>query len=240
MGLQNFKDLSDQLGQQRNDLLKSYVPKFNNYGERALDFQSKVIDPFRQGMEADRTSATGDIGTLRSFMTGVMSDPSKRGYDEGTLQGMRSRAMDTIAGARRAQMAQLSKQVAAAGMGNTGIGIRATQDYGRDAARQMREAMRDIDISQGEASREDLWKGAQGLQNVQGMDLANRGQQLQSMGLSQNAMDQYLKSIMGEGQFYSDFMLPSYGQQGSLLAEKAKPGFWMRQADKAMSMLMGQ
>lgn len=184
--------------------------------------QRKGIAGFRQGLESWRTAPREDVGMARGVYSGMVSDESKRGYSPTALTGMRGRMADTLAGARRTTMEDLSRRVAASGMGRTGVGLRAGLDYGRDYARQQREGMRDIDIANETAKREDLFRSTQGLQDIQKSEDAF---QATNYGMQGQTYDQNLQALQAETQLQA-LRASLYDPMNQMIALKNQPGFW--------------
>jgi hypothetical protein len=100
-------------------------------------------------------------GSFSDYYKGMATDPSKRGYDASTINSMRGNATGAVAGSMRSAAEDTSRQLAASGLGHTGMGARLASDRGRQSASAMREANRDIDIADAEAKRNDLWNASQ-------------------------------------------------------------------------------
>lgn len=107
------------------------------------------------------------------YFKNMMSDPSMLGYSPEVLNAMRGVSTGAITGAKRSAIADVDRQVAAQGMGNTGMGIRMAGNLGNQAMVQQREANRDIDLENAEAQKRDFWQASQGWgQGIQGQQQA--------------------------------------------------------------------
>ena len=107
-----------------------------------------------------------EFSNLRATMMSIAADPNNRGYDAGTINEMRGNATGSLAGARRSGVQDVNRNIAASGMGNTGMGIRMARTMNRDYATQQRQANQDVDLTQAQAKREDLWKAYGGWQGA--------------------------------------------------------------------------
>jgi hypothetical protein len=117
----------------------------------------------RIGTSADymRDTMTPKYAQYGDWYKGMVEDPSKRGYSAEIQNAMRGNATGALAGARRSTMENVNKNIAASGMGNTGMATHMARKMGKDYATQQREANRDIDIANAEAQRADLWNATQ-------------------------------------------------------------------------------
>lgn len=149
-------------------------------------------------------------------MQGMITDPTKRGMSQGELLGLQSKQADTLAGARTTALKDISRQTAASGLGNTGIGIRAAREYGQDYARQQRESSRDVLLGNEQMKRDDLWKAIAGEQQTYGMDLQRLSQMTNAYGLQGDML----------------------GQSYNAISQMHEPGFWKRIAERGLSSLV--
>jgi hypothetical protein len=103
------------------------------------------------------------------YFRGMMDDPSMLGYSPDGMNAMRATAMGSLTGARKSTMQDVNRQIAAQGMGNTGMGIRSAERVGRDFMNQSRMLSNDVTLADEEARKRDFWQAAQGWgQGIQG------------------------------------------------------------------------
>jgi hypothetical protein len=157
-------------------------------------------------------------------MQSMITDPTKRGMSPEELLAAKTSQSDVLAGARTTAMKDISRQTAASGLGNTGIGIRAAREYGQDYARQQREGQRDVTLANEQMKRSDLWNAIQGVTGIYGMEDQSYNQDLAGVNT----------------------MLNSYGLQGDILGQtynaismKHEPGFWKRVAERTIGDITG-
>lgn len=115
----------------------------------------------RIGISAEnvRSSVVPQWGEFTDYYQNMAMNP--QGYSSEVLNAMRGAATGGLAGQRRSQQQDLNRQVAASGMGRTGIGMRKSAQLGRDFASQVRRANYDVDVANAEAMRDNMWKAAQ-------------------------------------------------------------------------------
>jgi hypothetical protein len=167
------------------------------FGNLAGQYQGSMLPKYQQ--------TETDIGDFTSRMRGIATDESKQGYSSDTVNAMRAAQTGALAGARRSTMQDVNRNIAASGMGNTGMGIRQAANMGRDFAAQQRTANRDVDLAQAEAKRSDKWQAT--------------GAETQGYGLGMNALAGEQGVYQGVGDIYS--------KQQSALDDAAKlKGFW--------------
>ncbi len=173
MGVKDsLKNVAADLGQLSDRYQGEMLPRWDeNYNNIGL-FRSQEIDPFTERM-------------------GMMSmDPSQQGYDAATVNAMRGNATGALAGARRTSMEDANRNIAASGMGNTGMGIRTAANMGRDYAAQQRAANNQVDLQQGQQKKSDMWNAIQA--------------QMQGMGMAQNTYNQQQQSLAGRGNIFTN------------------------------------
>lgn len=142
---------------------------------------------------------------LRDMMWGMMNDPSKRGYSADTVNAMRANATDAIAGQKQSTEANVKKQIAASGMGNTGMATHMARRMGKDAMTQQRQANRDVDLAQAEAQRDDLWKATQGYGTAANMNLQNRAGEQNYWNQMNKLTSDYIGYAQSEPSFWNSF-----------------------------------
>lgn len=136
---ESLKNVAGDLGDVYGGLQYNTLPQWQGLRNQMYDYYNQQQEPYRD------------------FFKGMVMDPSQRGYDAATVNEMRGSATGALAGARRSQLQDINRNVAASGMGNTGLGVRAAMQSGRDYMAQQRTANRDVDLAQAEAKRNDLW-----------------------------------------------------------------------------------
>jgi len=146
----------------------------------------------------------------------MITDPTKRGMSPTELSGLQSKQSDVLAGARTTAMKDISRQTAASGLGNTGIGIRQGVEYGRDYARQQREGQRDVLLGNEAMKRDDLWKAISGVNQTFQMEQQGINQMTQAYGLQGDIL----------------------GQTYNAISQMNEPGFWKRIAERGLSALV--
>lgn len=93
---------------------------------------------------------------------------ANKGYSQGYKNMLGSRTGEALGMSRLEDEDAIRKQVAGLGMTNTGLALRNFQKLGSTYAREKAGAARDTEL----ASREELWRGIQGNEALQG-NLAN-------------------------------------------------------------------
>jgi len=76
------------------------------------------IGGFRGQLEGVRTTPRPDVDLLRSTYSGMISDPTKRGFSPEARTGMFARQAEVGAGARTGALQNIQRQAAAGGMTN--------------------------------------------------------------------------------------------------------------------------
>lgn len=114
--------------------------------------------------------AGSDVAGLYSKPRGVyegqVDDPSKRGFDAGTLQGMYSRGAEQALAGQNNSARQIAKLTASSGVGGTGSQFKNLQQAQEAASQAQLGNARDVGIAQGTAQREDLANALQGLTQI--------------------------------------------------------------------------
>lgn len=218
------------------DVTRDQRNKIAGFRGGIQDFRNYRLGPQAEKLENLRTAARPNMDKLASTYTGMIDDPSKRGYDEATLQGMRGRALDVGTGTRTAFMDDQSQEIAAQGLGNTGAGLRGLAKFDLGHDKNQRAAMRDIDIAGAEAGRSDLRMALEGLNAVQGTE---DKYQLGNLGLQNDQNKTELSSFDTEGRSYDldqatlgselgsyNSQIGTYDAEQNALAGKYQPGFW--------------
>lgn len=192
----------------------------------------------------------GDTSQLRSLFSGMISDPSKRGYDDATVAKMYGKAADVATGAKTNLVQNLNKNAAASGMGSTGAVMRNVMTANEGLSGQLLSAQRDVDLANAEAQRADLWNAAAGLgqtsaasnasaaargQVAQGMQSTAQtynqiqGQEDQANQANLALQSQGFNQILGQQEAETNLQgLRSslYDPMQTAVAQKNKPGFW--------------
>jgi hypothetical protein len=174
----------------------------------------KSIDQNVTGGVKDWTSRLWQ-SPATTTMQNMITDPTKRGMNEAELGGLKSRQADVLAGARTTAMKDISRQTAASGLGNTGIGIRQAREYGQDYARQQREGSRDVELANESMKRDDLWKAISGVDQTFQMEQQGLNTMMNSYGLQGDIL----------------------GQTYNAISQMNEPGFWKRIAERGLSAL---
>lgn len=182
----------------RNAMDQAMKPQF-------ADFKTKTLKPYQQ------------------MMWEMMTDPSKRGYDQGTKDLMFGRQADALTGAKTSYMRNLSKDVAASGMGD-GSMRRGMAEYAKEHMANLRGAGRDVELADAEAKRNDLWNAVSGYQTGANMEMQNRGAEQDFWNSEVDASRAYSGLAQSEGGFWKNFKNSLGSSLGSGLGNLATGG----------------
>lgn len=159
--------------------------------------QASEARGLRMGLESYRTTPRPDVDLARREYRGLIEDPTKRGFSEGTVGKMFGRQADVATGQRSSFSNMLRRNLAGRGMGNTGAGLRAQMQFRESQDTGLRSAMRDIDLENENLKRQEYFGALSALPQIQSMEdefnLRNFGTQLGTFRPEQEAMQQAYK-----------------------------------------------
>lgn len=174
----------------RNEILDPFRRSIQNYGQDTANNYSWLRDAFMEGADRNASEWGNYEGLARDYAnnvgknweqakgvySGMISDPSKRGYDDQTMRGMMARAVESGMAGRANMARNMRKLSASSGVGGTGAAMRNMMNAEEMFNSQNLAAQRDIGIAQGEAKRSDLHSALQGSTNIATLeDAARRG-----------------------------------------------------------------
>jgi hypothetical protein len=142
--------------------------------------QNQSWADFLSGVQPAKDQATENYAKPKSYYESQLEDPSKRGFDPTTLQGMYARGAEQAQAGQANSARQIAKLTAASGTGGTGAAFKNLQQAQSTAQQQQLSNARDVGIAQGTAQREDL---ASALQGLTGIGTASNADQAKLMGI---------------------------------------------------------
>jgi hypothetical protein len=208
-------------GDRKKSALKQATTASTMRDQMGKDYanQRGELAGFRGTISGARTAPRPDVEKLRSSFSGMIDDPSKRGWSADTINKMHTRSADIGTGQKTSFMRNIGKNIAARGMGNTGAGIRSLQEFDEGQDARSRTAAREVDIGAAEAGRSDLWNAMSGLSDVQRGEDAFQGNMLGMEGNTLNAIgDTYGDQAQGQ--------LATFAPEANAYETAYKPGFW--------------
>lgn len=225
---QSLKNVAGDLGT-LSDQYRTMVSPYEETRGWMQKFRNDQLQPQFADVKNWRTSESPDTAAARGVYSGMISDPTKRGFDPETRKRMLGTQLDVLSGGRASERNQVRRAIAAGGMGATGAGIRAAMQSGERYAGGGRAAARDVELAQGQAEREDLWNATRGMMDIAAEERAKQttgfGLEQANLGAQQNLYNQELAALAGQQGVYQG--------AGNILANKipalggaGNAGFW--------------